>query len=221
MDIRTVQRWLAEAEGRPPKKHQRDKYTAVDIAHLERVARVAQKLADANPDNPEYEPIRRAISEKPDARVYVNAVGSYTDKGNAVDGKHYLLTPEEIKAQLKAEFGEIFDPCPHPRPEGFDGLEVEWGPVNYVNPLFHQVVENGRTIGISMWIKKALEEQAKGKTSVLVYPQYSWFHLLLNAGAEMRSLGQVKWLATEDGTPQKEALPIVMFVLRGKKTEDL
>jgi hypothetical protein len=132
--------------------------------------------------------------------------------------KRYWLTPPELKAKLEAEFGPMYDPCPHPRPEGFDGLEIEWGPVNYVNPPFHQYVENGKTIGITDWIKKMLKEQKKGKTSLLVYPSFSWFHLLFNARAEMRSLGQIRWLAIEDGSRQKNpGWPIMLFILRGKK----
>jgi hypothetical protein len=133
--------------------------------------------------------------------------------------KHFWLTPPELWAQLRAEFGEtLFDPCPYPRPEGFDGLTAEWGKVSYVNPLFRKSAESGG-IGISDWVRKIMVEQKKGRTSVLVFPTFSWFHLLLNARAEMRSLGQVKWLATEDGSPQKAALPIVMFIVRGKVTK--
>jgi hypothetical protein len=47
-----------------------------------------------------------------------------------LERKHYWLTPPQLMAQLKAEFGEMYDPCPHPPPEGFDGLEADWGPVN-------------------------------------------------------------------------------------------
>jgi len=130
--------------------------------------------------------------------------------------KHYWLTPPGLWALLKAEFGDdLYDPCPHPRPEGYDGLKVPWGAVNYVNPPFRQFSENGKNVSITAWVKKILAEQKKGKTSVLVFPTYSWFHLLLNARAEMRSLGQIKWLAIEDGSPQKSGLPIVMFILRG------
>ena len=137
--------------------------------------------------------------------------------GNAVGGKHYWLTPPELREQIRAEFGpNIFDPCPFPRPEGFDGLRIEWGLVNYVNPLFRKGGVEGAP-GISEWVKKIIIEQAKGKTSILVFPSFSWLHLLINAGAEMRSLGQVHWLATEDRTTQKSSLPIVMFVVRGKK----
>jgi hypothetical protein len=135
-------------------------------------------------------------------------------KPKVKDTRRYWLSPPEVMEPIKAEFGpNIFDPCPHPRPPGFDGLKVEWGEVNYVNPLFRKT--DG--VGISDWVRKMILEQGKGRTSILVFPTYSWFHLLLNAGAKMRSLGQVHWLAIEDRTPQKASLPIVMFILRGKK----
>jgi hypothetical protein len=203
--VRTVQLWLAG--DRPASKkalagkigrYYWKNYDAEDIAHLEEVVRTAEELADGDPDNAEYNPIRKAIAKKPTV-------------GNR---KHFLLTPPPLMKQIEAEFGQnIFDPCPHPRPKGFDGLKVEWGDVNYVNPPIRKT--DGE--GISDWIRKMIVEQGKGRTSVLVYPCYSWFHMLLKAGAEMRSLGQVHWLATEDGTPQKASLPIVMFILRGHK----
>lgn len=43
-------------------------------------------------------------------------------------------------------------------------------------------------------------------------------HYLLKAGAEMRSLGDVKWCAIEDGKPGKGIGRYTMaFILRGKK----
>ena len=58
------------------------------------------------------------------------------ENGNKADGKHYWLTPPELMAQLQSEFNFDFDPCPYPKPDGFDGLRCEWGHRNYVNPPF-------------------------------------------------------------------------------------
>lgn len=140
------------------------------------------------------------------------------ERGNGRDGKHYWLTPPELFEELREEFGEMYDPCPYPRPPGFDGLSSEWGPVNYVNPLFITVRDaDGRRVGMTAWIRKAIEEQAKGRTSVLVFPQHRWVHMLVEAGAEMRSIGDVRWIATEDGSQMDVGCtsPIMLFILRG------
>lgn len=142
--------------------------------------------------------------------------------GNKVDGKHYWLTPPELMEQLKSEFSpDLFDPCPFPRPEGFNGLTCDWKKTNYINMPFGTVIENGKRIGTTAWVRKAIAEQARGNTSIIVWPMHGWVHRLLAAGAEIRTLGEVKWLATEDGTSQKgSSREIVMFVLRGAEVVD-
>lgn len=112
----------------------------------------------------------------------------------AKDGKHYWLTPPDLMAQLQAEFDFDFDPCPYPRPENFDGLTVDWGKSNYVNPPFNEPTK---------WIRKALAEYEKGKRVVVVFPIDKWIHLLLEAGAKIRNLRDVRWCAIEDGKPGK------------------
>jgi hypothetical protein len=123
--------------------------------------------------------------------------------GNGEDGKHYWITPPELYEQLNLEFGFDFDPCPHPKPEGFDGLTCEWGKSNYVNPPFGSIVHQGRKKGPTAWARKAIAEHEQGKTVVLVYPIDKWVLMLLKAGAKVRNLGDVRWLATEDGKPGK------------------
>lgn len=59
------------------------------------------------------------------------------------DGKHYWLTPPDLMAQLQAEFNFDFDACPYPRPEGFDGLEVEWGGGDLRKPAVSGAYEMG------------------------------------------------------------------------------
>jgi hypothetical protein len=139
--------------------------------------------------------------------------------GNSEDGKHYWLTPPDLYAALNAEFHFDFDPCPYPKPDNFDGLTCEWGRVNYVNPPFGTVVgSDGKKKGITAWTRKAIEEQGKGKTVVLVFPQHGFAMLLsIAAGAEVRNLGRVKWVATEDGTVMRTGCvdDICMWVLRG------
>ncbi len=121
--------------------------------------------------------------------------------GNSSDGKHYWLTPPALYAQLDAEFYFTFDPCPHPLPAGFDGLTCEWGRSSYVNPPFGSIAHDGKKKGMTAWVRKALAEHAKGKRVVMVYPIDKWILMLLAAGATVRNLGDVRWLATEDGEP--------------------
>ena len=121
-------------------------------------------------------------------------------QGNGEDGKHYWVTPPDVYASLHAEFSFTFDPCPWPLPTGFDGLTCEWGASNYVNPPFGSIIHEGKKKGPTAWVRKALAEWRKGKRVVLVYPVDKWVLMLLEAGATVRNLRDVRWLATEDGS---------------------
>lgn len=136
--------------------------------------------------------------------------------GSGADGKHYWLTPPGLYRELDAEFRFTFDPCPHPMPEGFDGLTCEWGASNYVNPPFGSIIHHSRKKGPTAWVRKAIEENAKGKTVVLVYPVDKWVLMLLAVlKTEVRNLGDVRWVATEDGSVGPgTGRHIAMFVLR-------
>jgi len=68
-------------------------------------------------------------------------------------------TDPVIKEDLQAEFSFDFDPCPE-KPE-FNGLDVEWGETNWVNPPYTYTEK---------WIDKGLKELDKGKTSVFLIP---------------------------------------------------
>jgi hypothetical protein len=118
----------------------------------------------------------------------------------AADGKHYWLTPPELYAVLDAEHHFDFDPAPYPVPEGFDGLTAEWGSSSYLNPPFGSIIHQGKKKGMTAWVRKALAEHAKGKRVVIVYPLDRWILMLLDAGATVSNLGDVRWLATEDGS---------------------
>jgi hypothetical protein len=138
----------------------------------------------------------------------------------ASDGKHYWLTPPEVMAPLQEEFHFDFDPCPHPVPEGFDGLTMEWGKSSYVNPPFGSIMHDGRKKGMTAWARKAITEHSKGKTVVLVFPLDKWVLMLLNAGAQIRNLGDVRWLSTEEHKPGKgTGRHIAAFILTTSKQE--
>ena len=131
--------------------------------------------------------------------------------GNSVDGKHYWLTPSDLYIELDKEFHFTFDPCPYPKPDYFDGLTCEWGESNYVNPPFGSIIHQGpndkkpKKKGPTAWMRKAIEEQKKGRLSVVVYPIDKWVLMMLKASkcTHVRNLGDVKWCATEDGSQGK------------------
>jgi hypothetical protein len=142
------------------------------------------------------------------------------EQGNAKDGKHYWLTPPKLMADLQLEFNFDFDPCPHPKPENFDGLEAEWGKSNYVNPPFGVVIHKGKKKGATAWARKAIEEYKKGKRVVFVYPIDKWVLMMVEAGAEIRNLRDVKWIATEDGSEGKgTGRHIACFILDPQKRD--
>lgn len=143
--------------------------------------------------------------------------------------KRYWLTPPDMKARLQAEFGFDFDPCPHPRPEGFDGLTAEWGKSNWVNPPFtgDAKVPGKRKLGPVAWLRKAVAERDKGNLVVMILPIYSVRAISMadDFGAEIRYVGKPVWLAIEDGEPNPASLssrqPCVLLILRPKKSYEI
>lgn len=140
-------------------------------------------------------------------------------KGNPKDGKHYWLTPKDLYESLDNEFNFDFDPCPYPKPDDFDGLTNEWGKSNYVNPPFGSIIHEGKKKGATAWVRKALKEHEKGKDVVFVFPIDKWILMLIEAGAEIRNLKDVKWCSIEDGTAGKGlGRHIGCFILKSKKS---
>ncbi len=74
------------------------------------------------------------------------------------------LTPLSVYEPLHKEFNFDFDPCPYnPGEIVNDGLKIEWGGVNFVNPPYSPELKKA-------FILKAIEESKKGKTCVLLIP---------------------------------------------------
>lgn len=68
-----------------------------------------------------------------------------------------VKTPKYFYDELHRIYNFDFDPCPvNPV---FNGLNIEWGRMNYVNPPFSE---------IGKWLKKGVEEMEKGKNSLFL-----------------------------------------------------
>ena len=110
-------------------------------------------------------------------------------------------TPKDVYKTLDAEFGFDFDPCPlH---SSFDGLTVEWGGVNFVNPPYSD---------IKNWCKKAIEEWKKGKTVVMLIPSrtdtYFWHDYIMKADEIRFIKGRLKFGKSTTGAPFPSAIVI-------------
>ncbi|MCK9428772.1 MAG: phage N-6-adenine-methyltransferase [Candidatus Omnitrophica bacterium] len=91
-------------------------------------------------------------------------------------------TPDWLYKQLDNEFHFDFDPCP--LNADFDGLSLEWGKSNFVNPPYNRKDK-------PKFIQKAYEQWKKGKTCVLLIPAATGtkqFHELILPNAEIRFL---------------------------------
>jgi hypothetical protein len=130
--------------------------------------------------------------------------------------KQYWRTPPDLYVRLSEKYGPFdFDPCPCPRPDDYDSLSLPWLHNNFVNPPFRKRDGvNGK--GPTAFVRKAIEEQSKGKSSTLIIPVQSYVNLLLEAGAELTSVGRVRWLDATSLEPCRNPSPICCFHLKGK-----
>jgi hypothetical protein len=130
--------------------------------------------------------------------------------------KKYWITPPEMYRGLDEEFHFDFDPCPYPRPDDFNGVAVPWGRMSYVNPPFRRS-DGAFGAGPTAFVRKAIAENESGRGSVIVIPTMAFINMLLEAGAEARSMGRVHWLDAETGEAWPRPSAVTAFVLRGKK----
>ena len=73
-------------------------------------------------------------------------------------------TPTDFYTKLDSEFHFDFDPCPlgH-NTDKWDGLEVEWGTSNFINPPYSRRLKEA-------FVHKAIQEARKGKLCVMLLP---------------------------------------------------
>ena len=94
-----------------------------------------------------------------------------------------------------------------------DGIDLEWGKVNWVNPPFRKDdAVNGH--GPTAFVRKAIEEKKNGKTSVLILPVQSYVNMLLLENAEIRPVGRVAWLNGKDPSVRFAPSTNALFILR-------
>ena len=73
-------------------------------------------------------------------------------------------TPDWLYQKLNAYYRFDFDPCPFMHDTSlWDGLEVEWGQCNFVNPPYSRALKEA-------FILKGVEEYKKGKQCVFLLP---------------------------------------------------
>jgi hypothetical protein len=92
-------------------------------------------------------------------------------------------TPKWLKDSL---FKDWFDPCPLAIGGCFqiDGLSQPWKDRTFVNPPYSEPLK---------WVKKAIEENRKGKTIALLLKydcSTEWYRQLLSAGAHIIAVNE-------------------------------
>lgn len=111
-------------------------------------------------------------------------------------------TPQELYNELNKEFKFTFDPCPYQSP--FNGLNVDWGQSNFINPPYSKVLA---------FAKKGYEEYLKGKTCVwLVFARTDtkWFHDYIYPYAELRFIkGRLKFSGSKNSAPAPSMIAIL------------
>lgn len=85
-------------------------------------------------------------------------------KNRNLDHKDDWATPPDVYAKLNEEFNFDFDPCPYQHDiEKWNGLEVEWGERNFINPPYSRKLKEA-------FVRKAIAESKKGKLCVMLLP---------------------------------------------------
>jgi len=118
-------------------------------------------------------------------------------------------TPRSLYEKLHKEFDFDFDPCPE-NPT-FDGLNIEWGTSNFVNPPYSNWQK---------WVKKGFKEYKKGKLVVFLLASRTdtkVFHeIILPFASEIRFIkGRLKFGGSKYGAP----FPSVIVIFRKELLE--
>ena len=105
-------------------------------------------------------------------------------------------------------FEDWFDPCPLNDNPKVNGLDIEWKDKTYVNPPYSNPLP---------WVEKAIEENKKGKTIVLLLRMDTstrWFKELQESGAKFLWInGRLKFGDTGKPAP----FPSMLVILNKKR----
>ena len=127
-----------------------------------------------------------------------------------------VATPDCILDSLKAEFGELYDPCPlcdfDPKIHK-DGLTTDWGDVSFCNPPFSMT---------SKFVIKAHKEWTKGKTIIVLVKNTitnsKYFKKYCAGTAEIRFISnKIKF----KGYSQCAWFPIILLVFYKNKMSNI
>lgn len=111
-------------------------------------------------------------------------------KDRNLDHSDDWATPKDFYDKLNSEFGFDFDPCP--LKSTFDGLSIDWGLINFINPPYSRNLKEA-------FVKKAIEQSNLGKTCVMLLPvststKLFHDHILPNAKDIRFIKGRIKFL---------------------------
>lgn len=87
-------------------------------------------------------------------------------------------TPKDFYKKLDDKYHFDFDPCPYQA--DFDGLNMEWGQRNFINPPYSRKLKEA-------FVRKAVKESCKGKLCVLLLPvstSTALFHEVIKPNAK-------------------------------------
>lgn len=87
-------------------------------------------------------------------------------KNRNLNNSDNWATPQHFYDKLNDEFDFDFDPCPlcfDEIPPDKDGLLIDWGRRNYINPPYSRKLKEA-------FVLKALSESKKGKLCVMLLP---------------------------------------------------
>lgn len=113
-------------------------------------------------------------------------------------------TPKWLKESL---FKDWYDPCPLAIGGCFeiDGLSQPWKDKTFVNPPYSEPLK---------WVKKAIEENRKGKTVALLLKydcSTQWYSQLMSAGAHIIALNERLHFNEGEAAPFCSMIAILYF----------